>query len=310
MIRDLTMRRLLCAIAQFGIPQYWWARFLADVDCLSVLNSQKFGRKLMTKFKFNQENSVRLASFLSVAVLVFGSFSMSASAVVIMIEDFEDATLDYVGPTDALADKANRDFYGRTGNFGSYTLNNVQGSTYYAAEDIDGASVPIPSGSPLDLVFTVNITGYTDLSFNILMAEDDSTDGAEDWDAHDHFLVFYQIDGGGVTNLFAVEAPEPGGDLTNNEAREDTDFDGIGDGIEITDTFNQFSKTIAGTGNSLVLTVRFLSDDNPSSGSYAGDEDIAFDNVTINGTPVPEPTTFALFALGLGTIVFPRRRRK
>jgi hypothetical protein len=260
---------------------------------------------------FNQENSMRLASFLSVAILVVGSFSMSASADVIMIEDFEDATLDYVGPTDALADKANRDFYGRTGNFGSYTLNNVQGSTYYAAEDIDSAlPIPIPSGSPLDLVFTVNIANYTDLSFDILMAEDDSTDGNEDWDAHEHFLVFYQIDGGAVTNLFGVEAPEPGGDLTNNEPREDTNFDGVGDGAEITDTFTNFNKTIAGTGNSLVMTVRYLSDDNPSAGSYAGDEDIAFDNVTINGTPVPEPTTFALFALGLGTIVCPRRRRK
>ena len=254
---------------------------------------------------------MRLISFLSIAILFIGSFSITATADVIMMEDFEDATLEYSGPADSLTDQGNRDFYGRTGNFGSYTLSNVQGSTYYAAEDIDSALPnPILSGSPLDLDFSVNIANYTNLSFDILMAEDDSTDGNEDWDAHEHFLVFYQIDGGSFINLFAIEAPEPSGDLTNNAPQEDTDFNGVGDGTVITDTFSQFTKSIFGTGTTLNLTIRYLSDSNPSAGSMAGDEDIAFDNVTISGTIVPEPTTFTLFAIGLGMFASQRRRRK
>ena len=217
-----------------------------------------------------------------------------AEAATAIFEDFEDAAITYVAtPVDDLSDVGNRDYYGRITDAASpSTLSNVQGLSYYSAEDTDGATNPT-STITLDWA-GVNISGLTGLEFSGFFAEDD--DGSnQDWDADTSLLVQYQIDGGGFVNLFAIEAVAG----TNTEPAEDTNFDGLGDGASITDTFSQFTKTIAGTGNSLDLRLTM-------SNLGAGDEDIAFDNITVTG--VPEPSSFALLGLaGLATML--RRRR-
>lgn len=168
---------------------------------------------------------------------------------------------------------SSEDFFLRTDGsniIGTYNVINPEGSFYFAAQDIDGEG----AASQQTLTFSgINIAGATNLNFSALLAEDDASDGNEDWDVANDFVLFeYQIDGGGYNNLLRLEND---GSTFNSPPFEDTDFDGTGDGTEITDTFTSFSKAIAGTGSTLDL--RITIDLN------AEDEDIAIDDIQITG---------------------------
>ncbi len=154
---------------------------------------------------------------------------------------------------------------------------------FLAAQDVNGEGGP----ATVQILYDdINIAGLTNLNFSGLFAEDD--DGTnQDWDADSSVLLEYSIDGGAFQNLLAFEAT--GG--TNSEPAQDTDFDGIGDGTALTDTFQEFTAAISGTGSSLDLRITLAS-------LEAGDEDIAIDNVMIVGDGdivVPE-TTIAIAA--------------
>lgn len=130
----------------------------------------------------------------------------------------------------------------------------------------------------------IDITNFDNLSFSIFLAEND--DGSnEDWDGADYVHITYSIDGGAVQNLLWVESETSG---TNGAPLIDTDFDGLGDGTEITPAFAQFTEAIAGTGSSLELTIEIALD--------AGDEDIAIDNVQITGDAVSTDPTVSFVA--------------
>jgi Ca2+-binding RTX toxin-like protein len=168
---------------------------------------------------------------------------------------------------------SSEDFFLRTDGsniIGTYDVLNPEGSFYFAAQDIDGEG----AASQQTITFSgINIAGVTNLNLSALLAEDNASDGNEDWDVANDFVLFeYQIDSGGYNNLLAIEND---GSTFNSPPFEDTDFDGIGDGTEITDTFTTFSKAIAGTGSTLDL--RITIDLN------AEDEDIAIDDIQLTG---------------------------
>jgi hypothetical protein len=176
------------------------------------------------------------------------------------------------------------DFFIRTdgSNIGSdFVVTNIQGSWYFAAEDIDGEGATLPVTLTID---DINISGYTGLSFYVFLAEDDASDSAEDWDAADYVHIDYDIDNSGsFTNLIWVEAE----DGTNTVPKIDTDFDGVGDGAEITSAFTEFNVNIGSTGSLIDFKVTFNLD--------SGDEDIALDVLRLTGTPsggVADPTSF------------------
>ena len=151
-------------------------------------------------------------------------------------------------------------------------LNGVTSSTaaYFAAMDLDGEGATLP----LTMTFEdINISGETGLQFRAKFAEDDSSDGNEDWDAADSFTIQYSIDNGPLQNLFAIESS--GG--TNTAPAVDTNFDGTGDGAIITPMFTEYTSSIAGTGALIDLVITF--------DLNAGDEDIAIDDIEIiNGS--------------------------
>ncbi len=208
----------------------------------------------------------------------------------ILFEDFEDAAITYTpAPADSLADIGNNDYYGRI-SFASLPGNvsyaNQQGSAFYGAQDMDGA-LPTPTTS-VQLNWTgINIASFTNLDLSWFVAEDD--DGTnQDWDSTDSVRLSVQIDGGGFTDVFAIEAEEnPPGDQLNNAPRVDTNFDGIGDGVEITNVFTQFNTGIS-DGNTLDirLTIDQLN---------GGDEDIAFDNLLLQGDVANNPPSLLSF---------------
>ena len=174
------------------------------------------------------------------------------------------------------------DFFTRTdgSNIGSfYSVTGQTGSFYFAGMDLDGDG----EAPQQTLSFTgIDITDYTNLSLALDIAEDD--DGtSQDWDDSDFFLIEYQIDGGGYQNLFAIEND---GSTFNSAPLVDTDFDGTGDGTEITSLFQTFTAAIAGTGAALDLRFTFAIN--------SGDEDLAIDNIVLTGDA---PAAGPLFSL-------------
>lgn len=234
--------------------------------------------------------SIRYRSIISplLIILLIASTGLRSLGVTIMLEDFEDASVNYtsfehpsIPLADDLTDIGANDYFGRIPSpftFPSAIVYlNYQGSGFYGAMDTDSAN----SGDVdiIHLIFSMDISGYTDLGFEMYVAEDD--DGTnQDWDPDTSLKVERQIDGGGYVMLFAVESASA--TLVNQAPSVDTNFDGVGDGIEITDTFVNFTNSIPGTGSTLDLRITFSFLD-------AGDEDIAIDNVRVTGKP-PAPS--------------------
>ncbi len=184
------------------------------------------------------------------------------------IVEFSDGGMDYFIRTDGSTIGSSIEFTGVTGS-------------YFAVMDVDAANAG-GSGGPTSATmdFTgIDISGKTNLQFAISIAEDD--DGAnQDWDDDTELSIEYQIDGGGYQNLLAVQAKElrddGSADGSNKAPAIDTNFDGTGDGVEISAAFTEFTSAIAGTGTTLDIRVNF-------NVLNAGDEDIAIDNIKVTG---------------------------
>jgi hypothetical protein len=222
----------------------------------------------------------------SVAVLSSSFMAAgSAHAIAIFNENFDNDT-QYVSTPAEYSDGTN-DYWTRTDGVGEFSAGNVYNGAvgdFFAGQDLDGDGV-----NPSFLNWTgINIAGFTNLQFSGFFAESD--DGAnQDWDEPDFVLLEFQIDGGGFQNLLAFEND---GSTFNSAPFQDTDFDGTGDGPELTDTFSQFSAAIAGTGSTLDLRLTASLD--------SGDEDIAFDTFVIDATPIPYEFEASLGLIALG----------
>lgn len=191
----------------------------------------------------------------------------------VFTEDFESGSGGYTTSA-AECISSTTDYFSLTDGTGiAATFTGVTGS-YFAAQDIDVCT----GSSPQTITWSgIDISGCTGLSLSVDLAEDD--DGAnQDWDAGDFMHIDVSIDGGAAQNVIWVEND---GSAFNSAPFIDTDFDGTGDGTEITSAFQTFSNGIAGTGSLLTITITI------DLGS--GDEDIAFDNLVITGTGCGSP---------------------
>ena len=107
---------------------------------------------------------------------------------------------------------------------------------------MDGDGVAVPQ----TLTMTFDIAGISNLGFKVLVAED--VYGGAKWDNSDYFHIDYSIDGGDQTPLIWIESQDDAnGTAFNNVTRVDSNFDGIGDGQEITDDFVDLESAISGT---------------------------------------------------------------
>lgn len=172
------------------------------------------------------------------------------------------------------------DFFTRTngsdlGN-GNYIATGGDGTFYFAAQDIDATECG--ASATETLTFSgINITSYTNLTLALLAAEDDASDGNQDWDSTDNVLIEAQIDGGGYSTVIAFESTG----ASNSVPALDTNFDGEGDGTQLTSSFQEFTASL-GTGGTLDLRITFTLN--------SGDEDIAIDNIRVIDNYSASPT--------------------
>lgn len=190
------------------------------------------------------------------------------------------------GTTSVDCNDGSTDFFTRTDGSdisGAYEVNGADGTFFFAAQDIDATECG--SSDIETLTFTgIDISTYTDMTLAVLVAEDDSSDGNQDWDANTSVVFEINIDGGGYQNILQFS----GGGATNTEPGLDTDNDGTADSTLLTNIFQEFTASLGGTGTTADLRISFNNLD-------AGDEDIAIDNIRIidGFTASPEITITA-----------------
>jgi len=223
---------------------------------------------------------------LAIAAVVFCCLP-AARAATAFVETFED-TSGFTTSVPPFADTFG-DYFGISdgmggGGFGGAAapagLKNYTGfsSSFLTGMDLDGEGASLP----IELNWTgIDITGLSNLEFSGEFAE--FFDAPGDIDAADFIRISYQIDGGGYQNLLwfsGADFTSSGGPF-NGFFRQDTDFDGAGDGTLLGDIAAQFTAAIAGTGSVLDLRMEVSLN--------SGDEDFAVDNFMIaeaNGAPV------------------------
>ncbi|MEQ1904599.1 MAG: PEP-CTERM sorting domain-containing protein [Pirellulaceae bacterium] len=233
--------------------------------------------------------------------LVCAVFASTAKADVLLFEDFEDNIVTFTPSQPLYHDGASDYFHivplnGAPNSLDPFT--GFQGSNFFAVEDIDDGGTRPSQGI---LTFSVSGTGLNTLTVDLLFAAGGNTGAPPAYDSDDGFLVRASLNGGGTwQNLLAFEAA-PG--VTNQLLRQDTDFDGVGDGFIPGGAFTAFNGlTIAGTTNNLLVQVIFDSND--------GNGEMAIDSFRINGfTNVPEPSALSLIGM-IGAGMLLRRRRR
>jgi hypothetical protein len=231
------------------------------------------------------------------------SISLIAADKTIFIEDFEDAVVAYsVSHPDNLISQNNYDYYGRldANNLPSnLNYNNFQGSGFYGAQDINASDSSIQR---ITLTWSdIPIAQYRNLALSWYVAEDAAEDGSQDWDSTSSFRIETQINSLAVETIFAIEAQHSAGDLYNHAPRIDNDFDDIGDGMIIDNTFSYHERSIEdGDWLTIHVIIEKLND---------GDEDIAFDQLKLTGNFVPESAQYPLI-IAYAIVLFCLLRRR
>ncbi len=127
--------------------------------------------------------------------------------------------------------------------------------------DAEGASLPIT------VEWTnIDVSGLASLEFSGDFAEFFDSPGDIDA-ANDTILVEANLDGAGYQKVIQFEGADFDSTTFNGNFREDTDFNGTGDGAVLGNAAQTFVKSIPGTGASLDLRLTVFVD--------SGDEDFA-----------------------------------
>ncbi len=163
----------------------------------------------------------------------------------------------------------------------NYEVSGQDGTFFFAVQDTDGDPCTLADET---LEFTgIDISNYNNLNLALLVAEDDSSDGEEDWDDDTSMSIQINIDGAGYQTILAFEAtelrPDGSASTSNKEPKQDTNLDGTGDGTALSPTFQEFTASIAGTGSTADIKIIFTK-------LNAGDEDISIDNIRLTGDAV------------------------
>jgi Secretion system C-terminal sorting domain len=140
----------------------------------------------------------------------------------------------------------------------SGTYSNIQGSKFWAAEDIDKGSTGVNNSISANQQVNwsgINISGKTNISFKGLFAANDFNGSYQgtDWiasSAQDFIAIEYRIDGGAWIKAIGIYSANPN---SSNTFSVDTNNDLLGDGTALTYAFTELTTNITGTGTTLDL---------------------------------------------------------
>lgn len=163
--------------------------------------------------------------------------------------------------------------------FGS-TLTNLQGSFFWAGEDIMSNQQPFPGGhAPGQLTMqSINIAGYSSLTVSLYLAT--ASNNGLRWETADSINIHAQVDGG----TYRTVGRFMGDGISGGRLRLDANLDGAitgADPVTTCDTvaFIKYTFTIPGVGNTLNVRLDF--------DQYGGTEESAIDLIEVQGTLSP-----------------------
>jgi hypothetical protein len=166
-----------------------------------------------------------------------------------------------------------------------------EGADYWAMRDLDDLAGAVHS---VELNITgVNLALYTGVTVSVLLA---ANTGSWDPVAAGDYIRLYAVNAsnGVATQLDEFHSFNGGSDTT----LESTTFNDV----QLNGTFQRFTYTVPVT----IGTMRFRFE-----AASTGDLEWAgIDDVIIEGTPIPEPSTAGLMALGLALLAAAGRRRR
>ncbi|MCF7569464.1 T9SS type A sorting domain-containing protein [Sabulilitoribacter arenilitoris] len=220
--------------------------------------------------------------YLYLTALLFSTVTFSQS--IILIDEF-DGTQEY-------------------STSGEYITSSTQyfGMTTETYADVELMATDFPffgarqlSASPATITYNdLDITGKTNLTFAIGIAEDKGPGATEDWDADDSIVIEYRLDNGAWTTLFSIAGT--GTDTAPQISSSDSN-----NGVQITNNVNEFDFGIT-TTTETEIDIRFT-----FTGLSDAEEDIVFEYLALvdNIDLLPEITISAPttnFSNGVGTV--------
>ncbi len=220
---------------------------------------------------------MRHKSFLFIVLLILiflGVFTDYAKSQT-WAENFDNAS-GYSVPLGSEGSDGASDYFMRTDGSDIDITYNGNSGLFFAAQDIDDGGWT-GSASPSQILWTgIDISGKSGLEFSGQFA----SAATGKIDKSDSVLVEYRLDGGNWQKLLAFRN---NGSTYNDEFGEDSNFDGIRDGVVLSETMTSFTKNIYDSGNSMDLRITVAVN--------SGGEDFAFDSFTlstVSGNQSPE----------------------
>lgn len=155
---------------------------------------------------------------------------------------------------------------------GGSSLTNSDGPNYIGASDL----AAVAANSEVSVTFSnIEILGMSNVTVDLRAGARYSPIYDQAAAQRDYLFVEANVDGGGwtVVGAFRSHKLNP---FVDGWLRQDTDLNGVGDGINLTTTFQAFQFPLNTTGSYMDVRVRVR--------STAPQEEIYFDNVQVNGT--------------------------
>jgi hypothetical protein len=192
--------------------------------------------------------------------LLFSGLSFSQS--VILVDDFDTPSPKYTSSGDYF--DSSTQYFGTTNDTDADVELGYSNIPFFGARQLKNGNETISYNGNV-------ITGLSNVSFVIGIAEDKGAGNSEDWDTGDAVHIEYRLDAGSWTNLFSIVA----NGATDTAPRIDTNNDGIGDGALITSDIGEFDFELTGL-SATTIDIRFI-----FLGLTETEEDIAFEYLGI-----------------------------
>jgi PKD repeat protein len=153
---------------------------------------------------------------------------------------------------------------------GGLSMANSDGAAYMGASNLTGIA---PDQEVLVTLSGIDISGMSNITLDLLAGARNAANYDQGID-QDHLIIEVNVDGAGwvTRGAFRSQLPSP---LNNGLLAVDQDLDGVGEGVVLGPTMQDFSFPLNQTGTSMDLRIRVR--------STSANEDIYFDHVRVAG---------------------------